>query len=353
VSVRTLVPGTAVRAAPAGWGVRRAVRLAFPDPAPPAPDPERTGRLRVYLTDLLRPYGLALGTEPPDRGGHSYGDLAEALIRQAVPAGEQIDLLVLAYAVPDVTPGRATATWLSHVCPGSPLAFAVSDQGPAAAFTALRLIRAYATTAALHRALLLGVEQPALPYPPLTAPPGSSAAAAAPESAPQRPAAAPAPRVLRPDGPLPAAQPPRGATASAPGSAPLPPLLPDAAYGVALLLGPPAPGERPAQLGDLRAGDATAADVRAALAGDGAVAVVGTGIEGRSLGPGARVRTAAAGQPGTGVWWELAGALAEPAAGPCRLVLADRAPGSGGLALAALDLPALTARETAAAGARR
>ncbi|MFI0897407.1 hypothetical protein [Streptomyces sp. NPDC020983] len=340
MSVRTLVPGTAVAAAPAGWGVRRAVRLAFPDPGPPAPDPERTGRLRVYLTDLLRPYGLALGTEPPDSGGHAYGDLAEALIRQAVPAGEEIDLLVLAYAVPDVTPGRATATWLSHVCPGGPLAFAVSDQGPAAAFTALRLIHAYATTAALHRALLLVVEQPALPYPPLTtppAPPGTSAAAA-PASAPPHPAAAR--RTL-------------GATASGPGSAPVPPLLPDAAYGVALLLGPPAPGERPAVLGDLRAGDATADDVRAALAGDGAVAVVGTGIDGRTLGPGARVRSAAAGRPGTGVWWELAGALAEPAAGPRRLVLADRAPGSGGLALAAVDLPALTARETASAGAHR
>jgi 4-hydroxymandelate oxidase len=302
VSLRTLLPGSG--AAPAGWGVRRAVRLAFPDPAPAAPDPARTERLRVYLTDLLEPYGVCLGTErPPDHGGHAYGDLGEALVRQAVPAGEQVDVLVLAYAVPDVTPGRATATWLSHVCPGSPLALAVSDQGPAAAFTALRLIHAYAATTALTRALLLVVEQPALPYPPLTT---------------------------------------GGATAA--------PLLPDAAYGVALLLGAPAPGERAAALGTLRPGGATAGDLRAALGGDG-TAVLGAGLDGRALRPGTPVRTASAGRPGTGVWWELAGALAEPPAGPRRLVLADRAPGSGGLALASVDLPAAAPRETAAAGA--
>lgn len=310
MSLRTLLPGTG--ADPAGWGVRRAVRLAFPDPAPAAPDAARTERLRVYLTDLLEPYGVGLGTEqPPDHGGHAYGDLAEALIRQAVPAGEQVDVLVLAYAVPDVTPGRATATWLSHVCPGNPLAFAVSDQGPAAAFTALRLLHAYAATAALSRALLLVVEQPALPYPPLTPP---------------------------------------GGPAATPGGAPAAPLLPDAAYGVALLLGAPAPGERAASLGTLRPGGATAGDLRAALGDDG-TAVLGAGLDARALGPGTPVRTASAGRPGTGVWWELAGALAEPADGPRRLVLADRAPGSGGLALASVGLPAAAPRETAAAGA--
>ncbi|MFI0724234.1 hypothetical protein [Streptomyces sp. NPDC021224] len=335
MSVRTLAAATAPGAAPAGWGVRRAVRLAFPEPAPPAPDPERTERLRVYLTDLLRPYGLALGSEPPDRGGRAYGDLAAELIRRAVPAGEQVDLLVLAYAVPDVTPGRATATWLSHVCPGSPLAFAVADQGPAAAFTALRLIHAYATTAALPRALLLVVEQPALPYAPLTSPgPGGTVAAAYPPPEPAAADGSPAPPT--PD-----------ARAAVPG----PPLLPDAAYGVALLLGPPAPGEQPAGLGALRTGDATAADVHDALgavAGD-AVAVLGPGLGARDLGAGTRLRHAAATRPGTGVWWELADALAQPSPAPRRLVLADRAPASEGLALAALDLPPVTTREPAGA----
>ena len=55
--------------------------------------------------------------------------MAEAVIARAVLPGEDVDLLVLAYAIPDITPGRATATYLSHICPGNPLAFAICDQG--------------------------------------------------------------------------------------------------------------------------------------------------------------------------------------------------------------------------------
>ena len=147
------------------WGVRRTVRLTFPQPSALAHDPAHTTRLTLYLTDLLSPYGLAL---EPDalKGGQSYGEMAEALIAATVPEGEQIDLLVLVYAIPDITPGRATSTYLSHICPGTPLSFAISDQGPAAADTALRLIREYARTAGLRRSLLLQVEQSMLPYDP-------------------------------------------------------------------------------------------------------------------------------------------------------------------------------------------
>jgi len=74
--------------------------------------------------------------------------MAEALIRELVPADAPVDLIVLAFAVPDVRPGRATATYLSHVCPGNPLAFAVCDQGSAAAFTGLRLARSTGAPAA-------------------------------------------------------------------------------------------------------------------------------------------------------------------------------------------------------------
>jgi 4-hydroxymandelate oxidase len=164
--MRTYLPSGPDQDVPAGWGVRRAARLAFPGAAAVAADPVHSGRLRTYLTDMLRPYELALDEAAFARGGQSYGEMAEALIRAAVPPGESVDLLVLAYSVPDVTPGRATATWLSHVCPGGPLAFAVSDETHTAAFTALRLARAYAAGAGPARALLLVVEQPVLPYPP-------------------------------------------------------------------------------------------------------------------------------------------------------------------------------------------
>src|SRR5260221_429306 len=134
-----------------GWGVRRAVRLAFPDPASLTRDEAHTARLDVYLTDLLQPYGLALKPGALEPDGQSYGEMAEALIELAVPAAEGVDLLVLAYAIPDIAPGRATTTYLSHVCPGGPMAFAISDQGTAAAFTGLRLIREYARSGGLRQ----------------------------------------------------------------------------------------------------------------------------------------------------------------------------------------------------------
>jgi hypothetical protein len=71
---------------------------------------------------------------------------------------------VLAFSVHDLRPGRQTAAYLSHVTPGSPMAFAVCDQGSAAPFTGLRILREYTATAGVRRALLIVVEQAALPY---------------------------------------------------------------------------------------------------------------------------------------------------------------------------------------------
>src|SRR2546429_7558137 len=72
--------------------------------------------------------------------------MAETVMGMAIAPDDAVDLVVLAYAIPDITPGRATAAYLSHICPGNRLAFAVCDQGVAAAFTGLRLIREYART---------------------------------------------------------------------------------------------------------------------------------------------------------------------------------------------------------------
>lgn len=121
--------------------------------------------MRVYLSDMVAPYGLALRTELIESGaGHSYGELAEPLIEALVSDGAPVDLLVLVYGIHDIRLGRATATYLGSRCPGDPLAFAICDQGTAAAFSALSLINAYATTGACHRALLIVAEQSTLHY---------------------------------------------------------------------------------------------------------------------------------------------------------------------------------------------
>jgi len=144
----------------------RAVRRTFTGPAEFLADPANRARVGEYLADLARPYALEvppdlLGGPPAPALGHSYGEMAEALID---PAGQPVDLLVLAFSVHDLRPGRQTAAYLSHVTPGAPMAFAICDQGSAAAFSGLRIARAYASSAGIRRALLIVVEQADLPY---------------------------------------------------------------------------------------------------------------------------------------------------------------------------------------------
>jgi hypothetical protein len=109
-----------------------------------------------YLTDLT---GNPVNADLAGGRGPSYGETAAELIIALVGQDEPVDRLLLAFDAHDSLPGRATATYLSHVCPGVPMAFAIGDQGPAAAFTALRI------AGAGGRALVLIVEPASLPYP--------------------------------------------------------------------------------------------------------------------------------------------------------------------------------------------
>lgn len=119
--------------------------------------------LRGYVADLTAPYGLAVREDLIEQGaGHSYGEMCVPLLAELASEHRPADLLVLATGIPDVRLGRATATYLSWQCPGTPLAFAVCDQGLLAAFTALQLIDGYARTGGCRRAVLLVAEQPTL-----------------------------------------------------------------------------------------------------------------------------------------------------------------------------------------------
>ncbi|MFE0461750.1 hypothetical protein ACFW1A_21110 [Kitasatospora sp. NPDC058965] len=145
-----------------GLGLRRVLAREFTGHSDAAHHPD----LRVFLSDLVRPYGLVPDEAALRSGtGHAYGELGEALVRELVGPDEPVDLLVLVFASPDVQPGRAAAVHLGSVCPGRPLSFAVCDQGPAAAFTALRIASAYARDGLLRRALVLVAEQAQAYYP--------------------------------------------------------------------------------------------------------------------------------------------------------------------------------------------
>ncbi|GHH75564.1 hypothetical protein GCM10018781_44670 [Kitasatospora indigofera] len=151
------VSGAVRPGAPAGPGLRvaRVLTRDFGGRSETSLDPD----LRVFVSDLARPYGVPLREDLLAQGvGHSYGEMAEGLLREVLPEDEPVDLLILAFSSPDVRPGRSTALHLSRFCPGSPLAFAVCDQGSAAPFTALRIATDYARTGACRRAVVLVME---------------------------------------------------------------------------------------------------------------------------------------------------------------------------------------------------
>lgn len=269
----------------------RAGRRVFEGSSQSALDPT----LRGYLSDMVRPYGLALDQDLLDQGsGHSYGEMAAALIQRTLPAGESVDLIVLAFAMHDVIPGRSTAAYLSHLCPGSPMAFAVCDQGAATPFTALRMIRAYARTGSCRRALLVVAEQATLHYD----------------------QAAPAARAAR-------------------------------HAAVTLLFGESGPGfletvRQHAGVAPAQAGDLLASELASLSAGRGDVTLVaGNGIE-RPASTSAvdKVLIAPPGQPCTGVWWELAGGLPTWSAQGRRVLLADYDPMLRYLCVSAIDVEA-------------
>ncbi|MFF4341041.1 hypothetical protein ACFY00_14030 [Kitasatospora sp. NPDC001540] len=142
-----------------GLRVTRAVAAGFDGHAAAALHPD----LRTFTGDLVRPYGLPLREDLLSAGaGHDYAEMGAALLERALPGGEPADLLILAFSSPDVRPAAPASLRLSRHCPGQPTAFAVCDQGSAAAFTALRLAAVHHRTGGCRRAVIVLAEQSAL-----------------------------------------------------------------------------------------------------------------------------------------------------------------------------------------------
>lgn len=292
----------ALRPPRTGLHLIRAERQAFSGPAQFLRDPVNRAGVGTYMADMARPYGIevppGLFGEPLSPAlGHSYGEMAQSLVRTLVPADEEVDLLVLAFSVHDLWPSRATAAYLSHVCPGTPMSFAICDQGSAAAFSGLRIAGEYAASAGCRRVLLIVVEQAALPY-----------ASAAPLPSRHRGVA-----MLYGDTSVPPAQ--------VVGLRQHPAVAADSVAGLAA-----------ADLAELSAGRR---DVRLVLSDALAAAWPAPAVGSRRL---PRVRVAAPGQPSTGVWWELVDELADDTGRPGLVLAADYDPGLEYLCLTAIEL---------------
>ncbi|WFE36207.1 hypothetical protein [Micromonospora sp. WMMD975] len=215
--------------------------------------------------------------------------MAASLIPALVPDDEPVDLLVLAFAVHDALPGRATAAYLSHVCPGTPMSFALCDQGSAAAFTGLRIAGAQP---AGRRSLVLAVEQSVLPYDPGVAVPERHRAVA----------------LLLGGGPAVGGD-------MAPGDGP----AAGAGARVTAL-------RQHADVGPDDVAGLAAAELRGLGAGRADVAVVlGAGLAGVATGA-SPVTVVPPGQPMTGVWWALLDRLDEGPGRDGTVVAADYDP---------------------------
>jgi hypothetical protein len=284
---------------------------AFDEPAGDARDP----MLARHLADMLAQYGLTLREDVDvQSAGQSYGLMAGSLIAAALdatgdartaaaPPRQPVDLLILAFAVADVAPGRSTAAFLASLCPGEPMAFAICDQGIAAPYTALRLLGATGDAADCRRALLVIAEQATAWYDP-----------PAPVALPARHAAV----VL-------------GFDADARGG-----------------LGP----GRQVRCADLAtAGDLVSAVTTELAGGRRDVTLItgnGLGACDRLAVPASVQQLAAPeGQPCTGAWGELANGLGSWAAGGRRVLIADYEATLGYVCVAAIDVAATATRSDA------
>ncbi|MEH1166481.1 hypothetical protein V6V47_13950 [Micromonospora sp. CPCC 205539] len=131
---------------------------------PPADDelgPALYDQIDRYLGDLVVNYGRAYRPEVlRDARPVSFA----AMAAQIVGDGPSVDLVVLAHAKPDVDPRLSAGCLLTETLPGAPVAFAVSEQGRVAMFTALRVASAYAASEPFARVLVMAFDQRAVPW---------------------------------------------------------------------------------------------------------------------------------------------------------------------------------------------
>jgi len=288
-------------------------RRAFDDPPFAEPDPA----LHAYMADMLRAHRLPLAEERLTQG-MSYGEMAADLLAAEMTADCPVDVLIFAFAVPDVAPWRATASYLSHMCPGSPFAFAVCDAGAGAPFAALRLILEYASTGGCRRALLVAAEQAAMPFqPPVPVVTPARHAVVALRCDQSRPGGLEA----RPDGAQPVGARPEGVR-----------------LGTVRTHAGIAPAPACALLAEAAADLAAGHDLITVLGASLAAGIDPGGLPGEVI-------SAPPEQPCTGVLWEVAGRLPGWASRAGRgeqggrVLLADYDPVLGHLCLASIEIP--------------
>jgi hypothetical protein len=115
---------------------------------------------------LLAPYGMKFDPRLTSKSRNfTFATLAEQILYAAPDSLPPPDLIIVTYALPDPhSPEKTLAPHLSSIFGGQSIGFAISEQGLAAPFTALRVADAYARSGRCSTAALFILEQAAFPY---------------------------------------------------------------------------------------------------------------------------------------------------------------------------------------------
>ncbi len=115
---------------------------------------------------LLAPYGMDFEPELLSKGRNfTFVTLAEQILYSASEPNPDPDLIILAYALPDPhSLEKTVCPHLSNMLGGRSVSFAISEQGLAAPFTALRVADSYARSGRFSTVALFILEQVTFPY---------------------------------------------------------------------------------------------------------------------------------------------------------------------------------------------
>ncbi|WP_055699689.1 hypothetical protein [Streptomyces silaceus] len=254
---------------------------------------------RAFYTDLVTAGGLPVDEEAFTGGRTTYAAMVSAMLPELAPR-DDFDLALLAHATPDATPGWPLSR-LERSATRTGLAFAISDQGATSPFAALRMAVNGIAVREARRALVLIPEQ----------------------------------RAVYHRGPIPGELRARHDTAVA--------LTLDVSGELGALDCHHHSGVAPADVPGRLAAQAPPAGAGTSRP----VLIAGAGLtRHRGAAPdGFEVRTVPDGMPATGIWWELAGQLADPRRADRTILLADYDARRGYLGLCRLDVAADAAAE--------
>ncbi|WP_035794613.1 hypothetical protein [Kitasatospora mediocidica] len=140
--------------------LRAAGAVLAPPGKPHDPDPATLS----YYRDLVEPFGLEVAQDLLSAAPHvDHRDLLDRLVAADGVADSTPDLVIVAQALPDVTPFTAIAPYLDRLLGGRATNFGIHQQGLAAPFTALRVIAAFERAGRTRTSVLAVLEQTTLP----------------------------------------------------------------------------------------------------------------------------------------------------------------------------------------------